>query len=104
MVASLDGRVSCFSILGHCDLDLFSRIIVSRAYLLYFLRKESQIWCIDASLNLCDLDQVSEIIVSGALFLILFEVVITNLVCGLLLGWVKLCIPFWVTLNLTFHF
>ena len=29
--------------------DLVLRIIVSRAYLLYYLRKESQIWCVDAS-------------------------------------------------------
>ena len=28
---------------GHCDLDLVFRIIVSGAYLLYYLRKESQI-------------------------------------------------------------
>ena len=29
--------------------DLVFRIIVSGAYLLYYLRKESQIWCDDAS-------------------------------------------------------
>ena len=34
---------------GHCDLDLVFRIIMSRAYLLYYLRQESQIWCVDAS-------------------------------------------------------
>ena len=37
---------------GHCDLDLdiwVFRIIVSGAYLLYYLRLESQIWYVDAS-------------------------------------------------------
>ena len=29
--------------------DLVFRIIVFGAYLLYYLRKESQIWCVDAS-------------------------------------------------------
>ena len=29
--------------------DLVSRIIVSGAYLLYYLMKESQIWCVDSS-------------------------------------------------------
>ena len=29
--------------------DLVIRIIVSGAYLLYYLRLESQIWCVDAS-------------------------------------------------------
>ena len=29
--------------------DLVSRIIVSRAYLLYYLMYESQIWCVDSS-------------------------------------------------------
>ena len=32
-----------YQVLGHCDLDLFSRIIVSGVYLLYYLRLESQI-------------------------------------------------------------
>ena len=36
---------------GHCDVDLVSRLIVSGAYLLYYLKKESQIWYVDASLN-----------------------------------------------------
>ena len=31
--------------------DLVFRIIVSIAYLLYYLRKESQIWCVGASLD-----------------------------------------------------
>ena len=30
-----------------CDLDLFSRIILSGAYLIYYLREESQICCMD---------------------------------------------------------
>ena len=29
--------------------DLVYRIIMYRAYLLYYIRKESQIWCDDAS-------------------------------------------------------
>ena len=29
--------------------DLVFRIIVSGAYILYYLRYESQIWCVDAS-------------------------------------------------------
>ena len=29
--------------------DLVFRIIMSRAYLLYYLRKESLIWCVDTS-------------------------------------------------------
>ena len=31
--------------------DLVFRIIMSKAYLLYYLRFESQIWCVDASLD-----------------------------------------------------
>ena len=44
MDASLDGDMSQ-TILGHCDFDhdLVSRIIVSEAYSLYYLRSESQI-------------------------------------------------------------
>ena len=36
---------------GHCDLtsDLVFGIIVSGAYLLYYLRQESEIWCKNAS-------------------------------------------------------
>ena len=48
-----------------CDLDLISTIIVSGAYLIYYLRVESQICCKDTSLDAdvshtilghCDLD------------------------------------------------
>ena len=61
MVASWDGSV----MYQFCDLDLISRIIVSRAYLVYYLREESQICCMDTSLDAevfhttlgrCDLD------------------------------------------------
>ena len=47
------------------DLDPILRIIVSGAYLIYYLREESQIWCMDTSLDAdvsyiilghCDLD------------------------------------------------
>ena len=34
---------------GQNDLDLVFRIIVSVAHLLYYLRKKSQIWLVDAS-------------------------------------------------------
>ena len=34
-----------------CDLDLISGIILSGAYLIYYLREESQICCMDASLD-----------------------------------------------------
>ena len=50
---------------GHCDLDLDAdlvfRRIVSLAYLLYYLRKESQIQCVDASWT----DEVSHTIVGS---------------------------------------
>ena len=48
-----------------CGLDLISRIILSGAYLIYYLREEPQICCMDTSLNAdvshailrhCDLD------------------------------------------------
>ena len=41
--------------------DLVFRIIVSRAYLLYYLRLESQILCVDASWD----DEVSRIIIGS---------------------------------------
>ena len=34
-----------------CDLDLISTIIVTGAYLIYYLREESQICCMDTSLD-----------------------------------------------------
>ena len=37
--------------LSHFDLDLVSSIIVSRTYLLYYLRLESQMCCMDTSLD-----------------------------------------------------
>ena len=43
MVASLEYQL--------CDLDLISRIIVSGAYLIYYLREESKICFIDTSLD-----------------------------------------------------
>ena len=54
-----------YRLLGHCDLDLISRIIVSGAYLIYYLREEFQICYMDTSLSVdmsrtilghCDLD------------------------------------------------
>ena len=41
--------------------DLVFRIIMSGAYLLYYLRKESQVWCVDASWN----DKVSHTIIGS---------------------------------------
>ena len=40
-----------YQFLGHCDLDLVSRLIMPGAYIIYYLRAESQIWCMDASLD-----------------------------------------------------
>ena len=34
-----------------CDIDLIFRIILSGAYLIYYLREESQICCMNTSLN-----------------------------------------------------
>ena len=41
-----------YQFLGHCDLDLISRIILQEyiSYI-YYLREESQNWCMDASLD-----------------------------------------------------
>ena len=54
------------SVIYHfCDLNLISTIIVSEAYLIYYLREESHICCMDTSLDAdvshtilghCDLD------------------------------------------------
>ena len=41
--------------------DLVFRIILSIAYLLYYLRLESQIWCVDASWD----DKVSHTIIGS---------------------------------------
>ena len=41
--------------------DLVFRIIVSGAYLLYYLRKETQILCVDASLD----DKVSRTVIGS---------------------------------------
>ena len=50
MDASLDGD-TLWTIFDHCFLNyvLVYRIIVSKAYCLYCLRYESQIWCVDFS-------------------------------------------------------
>ena len=34
-----------------CDIDLISRIILSVAYLIYYLREESKVFCMDTSLD-----------------------------------------------------
>ena len=93
--------------------DLMFRIILSGPYLLYYLRWESQIWCVWVHLGMvefrvpfmghCDLkpDLVFRIIVSGA-YLILFEVGIPNLVCECILEWRIVPFHFPVTMTLTF--
>ena len=48
MVASWDDKSIMYQF---CDLDLISTIIVSGAYLIYYLREESQICCMDTSLD-----------------------------------------------------
>ena len=67
--------------MGHCDLDLVSGIILPGAYLIYDFRDDSQIWCMDASLDadmsrtifkvtvILTFDLVSISIVSGAYLL-----------------------------------
>ena len=45
----LGWRSVIYQFMGHCDIDFVSKIIVSGAYLLYYLRQESQIWCVVAS-------------------------------------------------------
>ena len=61
VVASSDGSVMC----QFCDFDPITRIIVSGAYLINYLRDKSQICCMDTSLDAdvshtilghCDLD------------------------------------------------
>ena len=73
--------------------DLVFMIIVSGDYLLYYLRQESQFWCMNASWDdgvsgtilwvtvTLTSDLVFRKIVSGA-YLILLKVRIPNLVCG----------------------
>ena len=51
-------NLMCICILGwqsvmyqFCDLDLFAGIIVSAAYLIYYLKEESQICCMDTDVS-----------------------------------------------------
>ena len=62
MGTSWDGGVSG-TIFGSLTLtsDLVFRIIVSRAYLLYYLRQEFQIWCVDVSWD----DEVSRTVIGS---------------------------------------
>ena len=68
---------------GHCDLDLILRVIVSGAYLLYSLSRNSKfgvlmhLWmakCLILFSGHCDLDLVSRISITS----IFFEVGISN--------------------------
>ena len=62
-----------------CDLNLISRIILSGAYLIHYLREESQICFMDTSL---DADMSHTILGhSVSISPILFDVGIPNLVC-----------------------
>ena len=51
----MDATLDAMSVTYHIQVtltltsELFCRIIVSRTYLIYYLRWESQIWCLDAS-------------------------------------------------------
>ena len=102
-----------YQVLGHCDLDLFSRIIVSGVYLLYYLRLESQInlvyVCIFGWWYVADhlrslwpiYDLVSRIIGSGAYSLYIIWGRNPKFGVWIPLGMTELCIPFWVTLTLT---
>ena len=82
--------------------DIVFRIIMSRAYLLYYLRQGSQIWCLDASWD----DEVSRTIMNLTSDLvyrnwcispIFFEIGIPNLVCKCILGCLSVTNHFWVT-------
>ena len=63
MDTSWDGGVShtIFGVTVTLTSDLVFRIIMSRAYLLHYLRQESQIWCEDASWD----DKVSRTIIGS---------------------------------------
>ena len=97
MDASCVGESAAFQfwVIVNLTSDLISRIFMSGVLFLYYLREESQIWCVNASLNggvwhtfLDHLDLVSKIIVSGArLSPRIFEAGIQNLVCGCILEW-----------------
>ena len=62
-------------------------IIVSGAYILYYLKQESQIRCVDASWDSEVSYTIFRIVMFGAFFSILFELGIPNLVCGCILWW-----------------
>ena len=95
--------------------DLVFRIIMSGAYLLYYLRWGSQIWCVDASWD----GRVCRVPLTGhcdlklellprfennyicSISLILFEVGIPNLVCECILELRIVPFHFPVTVTLT---
>ena len=87
-------------------------IIVSGAYLLYYLRRESQIWCVNASWygwvsctisGHCDLDLWPSFNNNcvRSISLLLFEIGISNLVCECILGWLIVLYHLQVTVTLT---
>ena len=87
-----------YQFLGHCDLDLVSRIIVAGENRMNYLREKSQIWCMDASLDAdmshtilghCDLDLLPSFYNNRDWSIppVLFDVGIRNLVYGLIFGW-----------------
>ena len=92
--------------------DLVLIIIVSGAYLLYYLRRESQIWCVNASwdgwvsctiFGHCDLDLWPSFNNNcvRSISLLLFEIGIPNLVCECILGWWNDLYHLQVTVTLT---
>ena len=101
MDASLDDEV-LRTIIWSLTLDLTSDLvsrncIESGAYLLYYLRKEFQIWCVNASWDdgvshtiFGSLTLTSDLVFKNycvrSISLIFFELGIPNLVCGCILG------------------
>ena len=92
--------------------DLVLIIIVSGAYLLNYLRRESQIWCVNASwdgwvsctiFGHCDLDHWPSFNNNcvRSISLLLFEIGIPNLVCECILGWWSVLYHLQVTVTLT---
>ena len=90
--------------------DLVLMIIVSGAYLLYYLRYESQFWCMNVSWDggvSCTILWVTVTLNSDLVFrkvvyrafLILLKVRIPNLVGGCNFWWRSITYHFWVTLT-----
>ena len=92
--------------------DLVLIIIVSGAYLLYYLRREFQIWCVSnlgmveclvPFMGHCDFDLWPSFNNNcvRSISLLLFEIGIPNLVCECILGWWSVLYHLQVTVTLT---